>query len=246
MNHATEIRAILFDLGDTLIYFDGDWNKTLIKAIKKLWSSLRNFGYNLDPDLFLLDFSTRMQDYYKERDETCVEQTSAKVLSDTLIKAGFPDPQMAVIRSALKEMYAITESQWKIEADAIEILQWIKDLGYRIGLISNASDTDDVNTLLQQTGLTNFFEITLVSAEFGLRKPHPSIFQEAVNFFSVQPENCVMVGDKLSLDIKGAKSLGMKAVWKSNRVQPEERILLEKIKPDLEISSLVELKSYLD
>ncbi len=163
-----------------------------------------------------------------------------------LIKAGFPDPQIAVIRSALKEMYAITESQWKIEADAIEILQWLKDLGYRIGLISNASDTDDVYTLLQQTGLTNFFEITLVSAEFGLRKPHPSIFQEAVNFFSVQPENCVMVGDKLSLDIKGAKSLGMKAVWKSNRVQPEERILLDKIKPDLEISSLAELKSYLD
>ncbi len=89
MNYAPEIRAVIFDLGDTLIYFDGDWNKTLIRAIKKLWSSLRNFGYNLDPDLFLLDFSTRMQDYYKERDETCVEQTSAKVLSDTFNKSWF-------------------------------------------------------------------------------------------------------------------------------------------------------------
>ena len=199
----------------------------------------------MDPDLFLNDFSARMQDYYKERDETCIEQTSAKVLSDTLIKAGFPDPQTEVIRSALKEMYTITEAQWKIEESAVEILQWIKDLGYHIGLISNASDTDDVYTLLQQTGLTKFFEVILVSAEFGIRKPHPSIFHEAVNFFSVRPENCVMVGDKLSLDIKGAKSIGMKAVWKSNRAQPEERILLEKINPDLEISSLAELKPFL-
>ena len=142
-------------------------------------------------------------------------------------------------------MYAITEAQWKIEEGAVETLQWIKEHGYHIGLISNASDTDDVYTLLQQTGITNFFEIILVSAEFGIRKPHPSIFHEAVNFFSVQPENCVMVGDKLSLDIKGAKSIGMKAVWKSNRSQPEERNLLEKIKPDLEISSLAELKPFL-
>lgn len=245
MNHTSEIRAIIFDLGDTLIYFDGDWNQTLLRAIKKLWSSLKNLGYNLDPDLFIRDFSSRMREYYKERDKTYVEHTSAKVLYDSLKTAGFAEPQMEDIHSALKEMYSITQAQWKIEPDAIETLHWIKEHGYHVGLISNASDSDDVYTLLHQTGIIDFFEIILVSAEFGCRKPHQTIFQHALDFFSIHPQNCVMVGDKLAMDISGAKSLGMKAVWKSNRSQSEERLLLEEFKPDLEISNLTELKSFL-
>jgi len=52
-----------------------------------------------------------------------------------------------------------------------------------------------------------------------------------------------MVGDKLTMDIIGAKSIGMKTVWKSNRVSQSELLLLDQIKPDIEIKNLSELKA---
>lgn len=243
MNFSSDVRVMLFDLGDTLIFFDGDLNEALIRSIKKLWFTLNQLGYQLNPDYFLRDFSSRMQNYYKERDETLVEHTSANILSETLQKAGFPDPDLTIIREALKQMYATTQKYWKIEPDAIETLNWIKNRGYRIGLISNASDRDDVCTLLHQKKLLEYMEFILISAEFGFRKPHPGIFKEALRLFDVSSENCVMVGDKLTMDIIGAKSIGMKTVWKSNRVSQSELLLLDQIKPDIEIKNLSELKA---
>ncbi len=243
MNFSRDVQVILFDLGDTLIFFDGDLNEALIRSIKKLWFTLNQLGYQLNPDDFLRDFSSRMQNYYKERDETLVEHTSANVLSETLQKAGFSNPDLKIIRKALRQMYATTQKYWKIEPDAIETLNWIKNRGYRIGLISNASDRDDVCTLLHQKKLLEFMEIILISAEFGFRKPHPGIFKEALRLFDVSSENCVMVGDKLTMDIIGAKSIGMKTVWKSNRVSQSEVLLLDQIKPDIEIKNLSELKA---
>jgi putative hydrolase of the HAD superfamily len=245
MDFSADIQVILFDLGDTLIFFDGDLNDALIRSIKKLWYTLNQLGYKLNPDYFLRDFSTRMQNYYKERDETLVEQTSAKVLSETLENAGFPNPDSTIIREALKQMYATTQKYWKIEPDALETLNWIKKQGFRIGLISNASDKDDVCTLLRQKQLIDYMEFILISAEFGFRKPHPGIFQKALSFFDTSPENCLMVGDKLTMDVIGAQSVGMKTVWKSNRASQSEHLLLDQIEPDLEIKNLGELKKYL-
>jgi FMN phosphatase YigB (HAD superfamily) len=53
--------------------------------------------------------------------------------------------------------------------------------GYRLGLISNAGDDADVQTLLDQANLRAYFEIILTSAGQGIRKPNPKIFWTALN-----------------------------------------------------------------
>jgi len=241
-----KIKVVLFDLGDTLIYFDGDWSDVLNRSTKALWISLSNSGLRVNPDVFIVDFSQRMRLYYSGRDESLVEYTTANVLIDTLSQHGILNVPTPIITESLKEMYSISQAHWKIESDAVSTLEWLKNNGYRLGLISNASDSEDVYALLKLHKIDGYFEKIVVSANFGMRKPHPSIFLSALAYFSVPPEYSLMVGDKLSMDILGANNLGMKTAWITRRIKNEHRKLIDQINPTIEITSLSNLMTHLD
>jgi putative hydrolase of the HAD superfamily len=53
----------------------------------------------------------------------------------------------------------------------------------------------------------------LISIEFGRRKPHPLIFNEALRRLGARPEEALFIGDSLSEDIAGAQSVGMDTAW---------------------------------
>jgi HAD superfamily hydrolase (TIGR01549 family) len=65
--------VVLFDLGDTLIYFDGDWAATFELAKQKLAENLRHAGLSIGAG-FLAEFSSRMGDYFTKRDMYSVTQ----------------------------------------------------------------------------------------------------------------------------------------------------------------------------
>ncbi|PKN86547.1 MAG: hypothetical protein CVU46_07330 [Chloroflexi bacterium HGW-Chloroflexi-8] len=240
-----KIKVVLFDLGDTLIYFNGDWDDVLHQSSKALWKCLSKYEIHVEPDQFLQDFIKRMQNYYGNRIETLVEYSTTNVLIDTLAYHGYRNISPEIIRKTLQKMYAVSQAHWKIEPDAWELLNWLKNNGYRMGLISNASDSDDVFALLKQHKLTDFFEQILISAELGIRKPHPSIFIPAIQHFSIVPEQALMVGDTLSMDIKGAKDVGMQTAWISRRSKPDQSSFKNYFQPSIEIQSLSELISIL-
>ncbi len=131
--------------------------------------------------------------------------------------------------------------------DARPLLEQLKGEGYRIGLISNANDAQDVRTLIDKGNFASFFEITLISAEVGLRKPHPGIFKLALDFFNARPEETVMVGDTLGADILGANNLGISSVWISRRAEARADNLSHEntIQPRATISALSELPGLL-
>jgi HAD superfamily hydrolase (TIGR01549 family) len=155
---------------------------------------------------------------------------------------GFSNLDDTFIREALNTMYSVSQEYWNLEIDTIPTLEWLQSNGYRIGLISNASDKDDVYSLLQQFNLTDYFEHIIISADFGLRKPHREIFQEGLSLFSCQPQDSFMVGDRLDMDILGAIQLGIRSVWISRRSIHKGNENLFGIRPDYEIQSLEELK----
>ncbi len=239
------IHVVFFDAGDTLFYFDGDWEETLKQSIQTLWNSLNQKGFPLEERFFVKDFSRRMQTYHSDRDESMLEVTTSQVLIDALKDYGFPEIEPDLIWHALKEMYAISEAHWKLEEDAEETLQWLQAQGYRLGLISNASDREDVYTLLRQANILHYFELVQISAESGFRKPHPAMFQIGLDYFKVQPSECLMVGDRLELDIRGAKESGMASAWITRRVEMNDSQALVKFEPDLILSSLKDLKAHL-
>lgn len=237
--------VVFFDLGNTLIYFDGNWSEVMEKSTKSLWNSLQESGITLLFDKFSKDFSLRMHNYYHQRIVDLVEQTSARILGECLAYFGFDKIQNQIIQKALQAMYLESQKYWFLETDTIETLSWIRQQGYKLGLISNASDKADVLTLLEQFNLTHYFEHLIISAEFGLRKPHPDIFHEGLRLFNAQPENCFMVGDRLDMDILGANRVGIPSIWISRRAFEQENTVHDEAKPVFSIKNLDDLKQIL-
>lgn len=90
-----------------------------------------------------------------------------------------------------------------------EFLAKLAKMGYILGIISNSSKPRDLFLRsLEECGLRKFFKGAIVfSDQRGLcKKPCADIFQYALKIDKIGPENAMMVGDKLSTDILGARS----------------------------------------
>ena len=238
--------VVLFDLGNTLIYSEAPWPQTLDRSIEALTANLRQHGIALDEAVFPGEFRRRMLAYYHERDTEFIEYTTEYVLTNLLQEQQIELPGDGVVKNALRAMYAVSQANWRTESDTLSTLETLQSRGYRLGIISNAPDADDVEVLIDQSGIRRFFELILVSASIGRRKPHPAIFQLALDTFGVQPQNAVMVGDTLGADVIGANQIGMMSVWITRRAEtPANRDHLDPIQPNATINTLAELPDLL-
>jgi putative hydrolase of the HAD superfamily len=239
--------VVLFDLGGTLIFFDGSLPEVMATQHIVLARQLKDLGYRLDEKEFAARFMQRMNAYYQERDTEFLEQAIETLLRQLLEEYGYENAPAEHLRPALNEMYAGTEAYWRAEDDTHATLQTLKIRGYRMGLISNANDSNDVQTLLDQWDLRRYFEIVLISADVRYRKPHPRIFRMALNHFHVEPQRAVMVGDTLGADVLGARNSGMVGVWiKRRAATPDNRDHLDTIMPDAIIETLSQLPNLLE
>lgn len=236
------IRVVLFDLGSTLIYFDASWLEVIPRATLALSDTLRKQGLNLPREEFANRFQQRMFEYYQQRETEFIEYTTQRILQDLLSESGIWNVSPDLLRRALDDFYATTQAHWRVEEDAHPTLTSLLEQGYRLGLISNASDALDVHRLVNKANLRNYFEQILISAEVGLRKPHPRIFQLALDFFQIKPAEAAMVGDTLGADILGANQIGMRSIWITRRANtPDNRDHLDTIQPSAIVGSLAEI-----
>lgn len=241
------IDSVIFDLGGTLLYFDGNWAEVMSQANQELLGHLREAGLSLDESRFLMSFRTDLEAYYQEREAEFIEYTTQYILRKLLAEMGYPDLPDQVIRPALAGMYAITQKHWHLEQDTISTLESLRAEGYHLALMSNAGDDADVQALVDNAGLRPYFEHILTSAAKGIRKPNPRIFSDLLQLWNRLPEEVIMVGDTLGADILGARNAGMASVWITRRGNtPANRAHADTIHPDYVIHTLSELPPLLE
>jgi len=240
------IDVIFFDLGSTLIYFDGYLPDVMELAYHELAASLSESAQTLNRDAFLSEFLSRLDAYHLERESELIEYTTEQVLRDVLERHGITKLSPTELHQHLERMYSVTQACWKVELDTYPTLQILKQAGYRMGIISNAGDDWDVQVLIEKAGIRPFLEYISTSAAAGIRKPHPRIFQMAFEAMGVTPARTIMVGDTLGADILGSKNLGMHNVWITRRVNRSDTRAHEAIiLPDQTIDKLSELPDLL-
>lgn len=81
----------------------------------------------------------------------------------------------------------------------------------RLGLVSNTSDWSLVPTMLAAMGVSDLFDVTVLSIEHVYRKPHPSIYRRALDGMQANGERVAFVGDSFEPDYVGPRSLGIDA-----------------------------------
>lgn len=100
---------------------------------------------------------------------------------------------------------------WRFYPESEEVLQQLKERGYTLCLVSNWDSR--LLKLCEGLGLNRFIDHYVISAIFGVAKPDPKIFQEALRKTSVKAGEVIHVGDSLEDDVRGASQTGIKAIW---------------------------------
>ena len=104
------------------------------------------------------------------------------------------------------------KDHWHIFDDVIssDLLRKLKQSGVTLGVVSNWDSR--LHTILKSTGLADYFDFILASAEVGSAKPDKKIFIEAIRRSEVNSQEICHIGDDFRADIQGAHSVGIEAI----------------------------------
>jgi len=215
------IRAILFDLGNTLVgyYTSSEFPLVLRRCLRECASAL---GQSEDPardeDLFeralLLNreqadyavrpLSARLQELFGA--EVSLDEASARALGTAFLKPIFamarPDPQ------------------------AVPLLEALRGRGIKTAIVSNTpwgSPADAWRAELSRHGLLDKVDATVFCMDVGWRKPHRAPFDRALSLLDVAPADALFVGDDHRWDIVGAQNAGLRPVLLESAVPKPRR-----------------------
>jgi putative hydrolase of the HAD superfamily len=242
------MRAVIFDLGGTLIHYDtpaADMRALSVMSLRNVYRGLAEQGRVLPPpDEFVRDllgyvWAAVERDGANDLDCRSIDG----YLRERLAALGVTfagDAEWQVLR---RLYYDPMENLIELRSHARATLATLRDNGYRLGVLSNtlwASDLHDRH--LARYGLLEFFNTRVYSCDFGKQKPHPEVFRHACAQLGVEPRDAAYVGDRVREDVRGPQGIGMRAVL--IRV-PFRAETLDGVRPDAVIGELDELPSAL-
>src|SRR5574338_342868 len=111
------LRAVIFDLGGTLMYERATWDAINARADEALTNYLREQGMELNLSSFPREFRKRLDQYFRKREKDLLETTYSFVLRELLAIKGYEDLPDSIVRSALDRLFAITQTNWMLEED---------------------------------------------------------------------------------------------------------------------------------
>ena len=240
------IKAVLFDLGETLLSF-GKVNTTRLfrqgarlsyDFLKKTGQPVGNFNYYCWRNLIALRLRHLLSNITKK------DFNSLLLLRWLGTKKG-----VVLDRQQWRHFawlwYEPLSKIARVEPEAAKTLTTLKKMGLKLGIISNTFiNGSSLEKHLEQLGILDFFSVRVYSYEFDFRKPDARIFKVAAKRIGEALENIMFVGDRIDTDIEPATKTGMhsvlkeaytnigkkvpKGVWKINRLS-ELPALIEKI-----------------
>ena len=204
----TATRAILFDLGNTLVgyYTSSEFPVVLRRCLRKC---VRALGQTEDPvrdeDLFerALLLNREQADY------------AVRPLADRLHEL-FGEYQSVDARSTLataflKPIFTMA----RLDPQAIPLLEALRSRGIRTAIVSNTpwgSPADAWRGELTRHGLLDKVDAAVFCMDVGWRKPHRAPFDRALSLLEVAPADALFVGDDHRWDIVGAQNAGLRPV----------------------------------
>jgi putative hydrolase of the HAD superfamily len=205
--------AVLFDWGDTLMRFVYD--EALVEAGHR--AGLAALEREDLPEV------ERVAAHFRERYEPFfwTPGTVEELEYPGLVRQLLGDFGVEVTDEELTRFLEAEHAAWdparQVAAHSPALLESLRERGLKLGLVSNAFDPGWLlHRDLQQMGLADRLDFAVFSSEVGKRKPHPAIFERALEALGVAAADAVFVGDRLVEDVRGAGELGMttvQALW---------------------------------
>jgi putative hydrolase of the HAD superfamily len=204
------LAAVLFDWGDTLMRWA--WEPELLSQGHD--AGLRAIGREPVPAL-----TERFRESYLPL--LWVPGTLEEVEYPALVRRLLAEEGIEATDDELLLFLEAEHAAWQparmLATTTHALLEALRDRGLKVGLVSNAFDPPELlHRDLEQMDVAKRLDVAVFSSEVGFRKPHPAIFQRALDVLDVDPAETLFVGDTLAADIAGAAALGMhtcQALW---------------------------------
>ncbi len=248
-----QLKAILFDLDDTLIDwsdFSLLWEEAETRHLRGVFdyvqatapaagSRLRDFGE------FKNEYLKRTRDAWSSARTSLRAPHLVRILSETLEALGIP-PDSRDMDEVIRRYGWDAVPGVKVFPDVPAALERLAAQGIRFGIITNAYQPMVMrDTEMATYGLLRYFPSCRFSAaDIGYLKPHPVVFETALACLGTTPEETIFIGDNPVADIAGAQSAGMHTILRVK--QPAKLLLSGLIIPDGAVNTFDELPAVLE
>ena len=204
------IDTVLFDMGGTLedIFVD---EKSRFEAAGKVLEICASHGYSLDLDIVRAEQLLKQgwDAYGIQRDSDNRELKPEEIWGNYVMPLfGLTFEQVKPFAEELAYMYEVTHYHRVLRPRVKEMLEGLKQMGMKLGIISNTASLYQVFQILDDYGIRDYFRDVTLSSVTGYRKPDENIFKVSLYQVRSKPENCAYVGDTYSRDIVGAARAG--------------------------------------
>lgn len=211
MIQADRYKAIIFDVGDTLLTREPSSHNILIKKCQEI-------GLTLDEATAQSAF--KQAEIWAGNQALCemhgeprmpdkeFDQRFFKTVLRTAFKEKTED-ELVQLRNQLRAMPSPKQA-WVLISGVHQTLKKLKESGFTLGIASNFNET--LPNLCDQFGLTPYFDTIVVSSLVGIEKPNPEIMRIACHRLDIAPSTSLYVGDH-PFDVSCAKEAGMSVAW---------------------------------
>jgi HAD superfamily hydrolase (TIGR01549 family) len=197
----TKLRAVLFDVDFTLCRPGPELSAERYARIAS------RHGVSLDPALYEQAREAAVLNLKRHPELLHDDSIWHRFTEEIFTGMGGPAESAAECATEIERGWEISEN-FELYEDALPALEEVRKAGLRIGLVSNG--IRDLSEFVAHHRLD--VDAIVDSRSHGWVKPHPTIFEAALELLGVRAGEAVMVGDSLEEDIDGARALGMRAI----------------------------------
>ena len=202
--------TLLFDFGGTLDTEGCHWGKFLWYAYKRNRIPITEEQFR---EAYVHAERTLGKQPIIQSHDTFFSMLTAKlrIEFDYLISRGWLSEDNGEADRMQKAL--VNDIYERVKANMSESRRVLSELkkNHRIGLVTNFYG--NMSVVLEEFGLSSYFETVTESAVVGVRKPDIEIFNVAVKSLEVKAEEVVVIGDSYTKDILPAHELGCHTVW---------------------------------
>jgi len=210
----SKIRAVVFDCYSTLIDIKTNEQKNEIFHYLSLY--LQYYGAKVDAAKLKSALDLERDRFMQSKAEQYPEIDLEVAFNNILREEGLGNPFLA--ESCCKLFSVLSRERFQLFPDSLPVLEEMKKSRYPIAVVSDAQKVFFPNEG-EILGIRQFFKFVLLSTHFGFRKPDPRLFKIACAMLNTLPEEAVYIGNDLEADVKGAKQIGMQAIFLDRKTE---------------------------
>lgn len=200
---------LFFDLDHTLWDFEANAKETLYDLHVAHQLDKRGV-YNFDS--FFNQYSYHNNKLWDRYTKGFIKQEELRWKRMWLALLDFKIADEPLARQMSGEFLQILPLKKNLFPYTVEILEYLREKGYAMHLITNGFDAVQ-HSKLASSNLRHFFTEVITSENSNSLKPNKEIFDFAMKRCGTHAEECIMIGDNLDADISGAMNAGLDTVF---------------------------------